>query len=114
MERIYRMNTCIIHKTAVLGIELIDIALRKLVAARSGNHLCRDALALLRKHIKRSGAHPAVNQQYRLFSPSNQLFHQRTRIPQLPFVEHSLQRRLSRLHKEIDFVLQNCEPVIVL
>ena len=36
-ETVVERQTGLDHKTAVLGIELIDIALRKLVAAHAGN-----------------------------------------------------------------------------
>ena len=46
-----------------MRIEFCNVACGKLVPARRGNHLYRDTIALLRKHVKRSGSHPAVNQK---------------------------------------------------
>ena len=59
----YIRHTGLDIKALTLVVELVDIALRKLVAARRRNDLHFHAIALLCKHVQRSGAYPAVYQK---------------------------------------------------
>ena len=77
-----------------------------LVVVLRGEDRHLHALALLREKIKRFGRRPVVDQDQRSLRVRDERQHQRAGIPELPVVEHALQRRCLRLDKEIDFVLQ--------
>ncbi len=72
------------------------------------------ALALLREKVERFRRRPVVDEDHRPLRARDQLQHQRPRIPQLPVVEHALDRRNLRLHEEIDLLLKGGDAVIVL
>ena len=104
----------------VLRVEGLDVGIGNLAV---GNVLlvvmlrCEDrhlyALALLREKVERSRRRPVVDENQRPLRASDQLQHQRPRIPQLPVVEHALYRRNLRLHEEIDLLLKGGDAVIV-
>ena len=64
------------------------------------------AFPLLFEEVEHLRVRPVIDENERPLRTRDERQHQRPRIPELPVVEHALQRRCLRLDKEIDLALQ--------
>ena len=95
-------------KLRILRIELRDVRRKNLmmrlmglsVEMLRGDNRYGYSLAFLREHVQCHLCRPVVYKEYGLPRARNQLFGQDERIPDLPVIKHTLQRRRTRLDED--------------